>query len=69
MPRVLKPCGTPAAYHRHLQTPHLGPPCPACRRANADRHAAIRRRKTAALDDTAPNAVTSPVSERYRRHP
>lgn len=47
MPRKLLPCGTPAAYHRHLQHPSQGPPCAACRRANADRHAELRRKRKA----------------------
>ena len=36
-----------AAYHRHLQHPSQGPPCAACRRANADRHAELRRKRKA----------------------
>jgi hypothetical protein len=37
---MLLPCGTPAAYRRHLR--HGEPTCPACRRAQADDVARFR---------------------------
>ena len=38
-PRQPQPCGTAAAYARHLR--HGEPPCDACRKANAERHRAL----------------------------
>ncbi len=38
-PRTLAPCGTTAAYARHLR--HGETPCDACRKANAERHRAL----------------------------
>ena len=43
MTRQPKPCGTPAAYRRHLRNRQK--PCPACTRANAAEVAASRARK------------------------
>jgi hypothetical protein len=40
MARALRPCGTPAAYQRHLR--HLEVPCDACSKAEARRSAAYR---------------------------
>jgi hypothetical protein len=40
MPRDLQPCGTPAAYMRHLRRGE--DPCGPCRKANAARTRAIR---------------------------
>lgn len=37
--RVPQPCGTTAAYARHLR--HGETPCDACRKANAERHRAL----------------------------
>ena len=41
MTRQLQPCGTPAAYARHLR--HHEPPCQACTAANTARVAANRQ--------------------------
>ena len=41
MARVLQPCGTPAAYQRHLR--HREMPCQACTDANTARVQAGRR--------------------------
>jgi hypothetical protein len=38
MPRELKPCGTPAAYARHIQRGE--PPCDQCKAAHADQRRA-----------------------------
>lgn len=38
MSRELKPCGTVAAYHRHLR--HNETPCDACRQARSEYHRA-----------------------------
>ena len=44
-PRTPAPCGTTAAYARHLRNGEQ--PCDACREANAERHRALyRKRKT-----------------------
>lgn len=44
-PREPLPCGTTAAYARHLRNGEQ--PCDACREANAERHRALyRKRKT-----------------------
>lgn len=40
MPHLLKPCGTRAAYARHLRNGEV--PCEACKKANRVREAAIR---------------------------
>ena len=40
MARQLQPCGTPAAYQRHIR--HSEVPCTACTRAEADRSARYR---------------------------
>ena len=42
-PRTLAPCGTTAAYARHLR--HGEQPCDACREANAERHRALYARR------------------------
>ena len=49
------PCGTPAAYRRHLR--HGENPCPACRRANRDakRAQADQRRRREKVSGPAPD--------------
>lgn len=52
MPRELKPCGTPAAYARHLRDRET--PCQPCREANAEAkatqgHTKVRDRARAEL--------------------
>jgi hypothetical protein len=42
---VTQPCGTPAAYTRHLR--HGETPCEPCRKANAERHKALYRQRKA----------------------
>lgn len=42
-PRTPAPCGTTAAYARHLR--HGEPPCDACRKANAERHRELYRKR------------------------
>lgn len=65
---AVAPCGTPAAYRRHLRRKES--PCPACRRANRDlkRAQADQRRRRAKvstpapeLEDVLPVASTPPV--------
>lgn len=72
MPRELKPCGTEAAYRRHLR--HDETPCTACRKAHRDRVGTDRRNQ--ALSDnlaraaagTAPlHVLGEPLRDRIRR--
>ena len=64
---AVAPCGTPAAYRRHLR--HGESPCPACRRANRDlkRAQADQRRRAQVsgpapeLEDVFPVPSTPPV--------
>lgn len=42
-PRTPAPCGTTAAYARHLRNGEQ--PCDACREANAERHRELYRRR------------------------
>lgn len=42
-PRTPQPCGTVAAYARHLRRGET--PCDACRAANAERHRDLYRRR------------------------
>lgn len=42
LPRELKPCGTQAAYHRHLD--HSERPCEACTAANREYGRQLRKR-------------------------
>lgn len=56
MARELKPCGTPAAYRRHLRKKQT--PCKACQKAARDEKRA-QRAAWAADDD----AVLAPVGE------
>ena len=72
MPRELKPCGTEAAYRRHLR--HDETPCTACRKAHRDRVGTDRRNQ--ALSDnlaraaagTAPlHVLGDPLRDRIRR--
>lgn len=51
MTRALKPCGTTAAYRRHLRAGEA--PCDACRAANA----AAKKSKVAAVQDRAAEVV------------
>ena len=52
---AVAPCGTPAAYRRHLR--HGENPCPACRRANRDlkRAQADQRRRREKVSGPAPD--------------
>ena len=42
-PRTPAPCGTIAAYARHLRNGEQ--PCDACRKANAERHRELYRKR------------------------
>ena len=48
-PDRLKPCGTPAAYRRHLRRHEQ--PCFACRQANAIEHAGRQGSEPSALTE------------------
>lgn len=42
---ITKPCGTPAAYKRHIRNGEK--PCDACRAANTEKQAELRARRKA----------------------
>ena len=65
MTRVLKPCGTPAAYARHLR--HYEVPCEACTAANTARVAENRAELLAILQRRADLAAAVYAGDRGRK--
>lgn len=72
MPRELKPCGTEAAYQRHLR--HREAPCAACRNAHRQRVGQGRRNKElsenlvrVAQRSRSLHALGDPLADRIRR--
>jgi hypothetical protein len=62
----LKPCGTPAAYRRHLR--HREEPCDACRQAELDRGEAARRAQGALPKQSLQPCGTPAAYARHRAH-
>lgn len=62
-PRELKPCGTPAAYRRHIKRGET--PCEPCRKANAD---AKRGGATAAKRTGHRRPIAHGSRRGYRQH-
>lgn len=61
--RPLKPCGTPAAYHRHLKRRQV--PCEKC--VEAIREAATRKRREQGIPERGPlKPCGTPAA--YKRH-
>lgn len=59
MPRELQPCGTPAAYRRHLR--HGEDPCAACEQASRDQ--ANQRNGLRPRDEETPDISAVPPAE------
>lgn len=61
----LKPCGTPAAYRRHLR--HGEEPCSACRRAHTDEVRVYQRRGYVPPRELRPHGTEACYQRELRR--